>query len=104
MLRRDVVYDALSKLQKEAKTRLASTVDRMFNEKVMTGLLVTLILTVTFQLFHPDLSSGMKVIFDVVNYIVIAAFAAEYFLKLIIAKSGSRISFITQPVHILDSL
>jgi hypothetical protein len=74
MLRRDDIHDALSKLQKEAKRRLESIVERMFNEKVMTGLLVTLILTVTFQLFHPDLSAGMKVIFDVVNYIVIAAF------------------------------
>src|SRR5271157_3044776 len=43
----------------------------------------------------------MKAILNYVNYIVIAAFIAEYVLKLYV-EDKSRISFITDPLHVLD--
>lgn len=82
MLRRDAVY-------------------RIFNDDVMIGLVVVLALTVIFPFFDHDLSSGMNVILDYVNYIIIAAFIAEYVLKLYV-EDKSRISFITNPLHVLD--
>ena len=82
MLRRDAVY-------------------RIFNDDVMIGLVAVLALAVIFPLFDPNLSEGMKAILDYVNYIVIAAFIAEYVLKLYV-EDESRISFITNPLHVLD--
>jgi Mg2+ and Co2+ transporter CorA len=82
MLRRDAVY-------------------RIFNDDVMIGLVAVLALTVIFPVFDHDLSPGMKVILDYVNYIVIGAFIAEYVLKLYV-EDKSRISFVTDPLHVLD--
>ena len=82
MLRRDAVY-------------------RIFNDDVMIGLVAILALAVIFQIFDHNLSEGMKVILDYVNYIIIAAFIAEYILKLYV-EDKSRISFITDPLHVLD--
>lgn len=82
MLRRDAVY-------------------RIFNDDVMIGLVGVLALAVIIPIFDHDLSSGMNVILDYVNYIVIAAFIAEYVLKLYV-EDKSRISFVTDPLHILD--
>lgn len=82
MLRREAVY-------------------RIFNDDVMIGLVAVLALAVIFPVFDPDLSSGMKVILDYVNYIVIGAFIAEYVLKLYV-EDKSRISFVTDPLHVLD--
>ena len=82
MLRRDAVY-------------------RIFNDDVMIGLVAVLALAVIFPLFDHNLSEGMKAILDYVNYIVIAAFIAEYVLKLYV-EDKSRISFITDPLHVLD--
>jgi hypothetical protein len=82
MLRRDAVY-------------------RIFNDDVMIGLVTVLALAVIFPFFDHNLSEGMKAILDYVNYIVIAAFIAEYVLKLYV-EDKSRISFITDPLHILD--
>ncbi|VVB63908.1 Cobalt/magnesium transport protein CorA [uncultured archaeon] len=82
MFRRDAVY-------------------RIFNDDVMIGLVAVLALAVIFPLFDHDLSEGMKAILDYVNYIVIAAFIAEYVLKLYV-EDESRISFITDPLHVLD--
>ena len=77
MLRRDAVY-------------------RIFNDDVMIGLVAVLALAVIFPLFDHNLSEGMKAILNYVNYIVIAAFIAEYVLKLYV-EDKSRISFITDP-------
>ena len=82
MLRREAVY-------------------RIFNDDVMIGLVAVLALAVIFPVFDHDLSSGMKVILDYVNYIVIGAFIAEYVLKLYV-EDKSRISFVTDPLHVLD--
>jgi len=82
MLRRDAVY-------------------RIFNDDVMIGLVAVLALAVIFPLFDHNLSEGMKAILNYVNYIVIAAFIAEYVLKLYV-EDKSRISFITDPLHVLD--
>ena len=69
----------------------------------MIGLVVVLALAVIIPVFDHDLSPGMEIILDGVNYIVIAAFIAEYVLKLYV-EDKSRISFITNPLHILDLL
>jgi Mg2+ and Co2+ transporter CorA len=82
MLRRDAVY-------------------RIFNDDVMIGLVAVLALAVIFPFFDHDLSPGMKVILDYVGYIIIAAFIAEYVLKLYV-EDKSRISFIADPLHVLD--
>ena len=82
MLRRDAVY-------------------RIFNDDVMIGFVAVLALAVIFPLFDHNLSEGMKAILNYVNYIVIAAFIAEYVLKLYV-EDKSRISFITDPLHVLD--
>jgi Mg2+ and Co2+ transporter CorA len=82
MLRREAVY-------------------RIFNDDVMIGLVAVLALAVILPVFDHDLSSGMKVILDYVNYIVIGAFIAEYVLKLYV-EDKSRISFVTDPLHVLD--
>jgi len=103
MLRWNETYRVLSRQQKEAKTRLKSAVDRIFNDSVMIGLVMALALVVIFQLLHPDLSPGMKLILDIVNYVVICAFIAEYVLKLYVTDKP-RISFITNPLHVLDLL
>ena len=67
MLRRDAVY-------------------RIFNDDVMIGLVAVLALAVIFPIFDHNLSEGMKVILDYVNYIIIAAFIAEYVLKLYVER------------------
>jgi len=82
MLRREAVY-------------------RIFNDDVMIGLVAVLALAVIFPVLDHDLSSGMKVILDYVNYVVIGAFIAEYVLKLYV-EDKSRISFVTDPLHVLD--
>lgn len=82
MLRRDAVY-------------------RIFNDDVMIGLVLVLALSVIFPIFDHNLSEGMKAILDYVNYIIIVAFVAEYVLKLYV-EDKSRISFITDPLHVLD--
>lgn len=83
MLRRDAVY-------------------RIFNDDVMIGLVAVLAIAAILQsLDYDNLSPGMKVILDYVNYLIIAAFIAEYILKLYV-EDKSRISFITDPLHVLD--
>ena len=82
MLRRDAVY-------------------WIFNDDVMIGLVTVLALVVILPFFDHDLSPGMKVILDDVNYIVIAAFIAEYVSKLYV-EDKSRMAFITDPLHVLD--
>jgi Mg2+ and Co2+ transporter CorA len=82
MLRRDAVY-------------------RIFNDDVMIGLVAVLALAMIFPLLDHHLSVGMKAILDYVNYIVIAAFIAEYVLKLYV-EDKSRISFVIDPVHVFD--
>ena len=68
---------------------------------MMIGLVAVLALAVIFPVLDHDLSSGMKVILDYVNYVVIGAFIAEYVLKLYV-EDKSRISFVTDPLHVLD--
>lgn len=77
------------------------TVYGIFNDDVMIGLVAILALAVILPIFNHNLSPGMKIILDGVNYFVVTAFIAEYVLKLYV-EDGPRISFITKPVHILD--
>jgi Mg2+ and Co2+ transporter CorA len=83
----------------ESRDRSRPLVDRIFNDDVMIGLAAVLAFIVIIQEFH-QFSSGMDAIFDYVNYLVIAAFVAEYIIKLYIDES--RISYISDPIHILD--
>lgn len=77
------------------------TVYGIFNDDVMIGLVAVLALAVILPIFNHNLSPGMKIILDGVNYFVIAAFIAEYVLKLYV-EDKSRISFIADPLHVLD--
>jgi Mg2+ and Co2+ transporter CorA len=90
MLRRDAVY-------------------RIFNDDVMIGLAAILACTVLLPIFF-DFTQVMEAIFEAVNYFVIATFVAEYVLKLYVAPwpgegpKESRVSFVTNPWHVLDLL
>ncbi len=85
----------------ELSDRLQDSVYRVFNDGLMVGLSVILAGIVILQLqpFY-QFSSAMNEIFKIVNYLIIAAFAAEYILKLYVAES--RGSFIADPWHVLD--
>ncbi|VVB69862.1 Cobalt/magnesium transport protein CorA [uncultured archaeon] len=80
-------------------TRLCTAVYRVFNDDMMIALAAILACSVIFQMLF-EFSPGMLVIFEYLNYLIIAAFAAEYILKLYVAKS--RASFVSNPLHILD--
>jgi len=74
-------------------------VDRIFNDDLMIALAAILAAMVILQIFV-DFSNGMDILFDYINYFIIVIFAAEYALKLY--TSESRISFASDPLHILD--
>jgi Mg2+ and Co2+ transporter CorA len=80
---------------------MRSLVDRIFSDDLMVGLAIILACSVVLPLFF-EFSLGMQIIFEAVNYIVIAAFVAEYISKLYVAES--RISFVIDLWHILDLL
>jgi hypothetical protein len=78
---------------------LQTAVYRIFNDDLMIALAAVLAGVVILQLFF-DFSPGMQKIFEYLNYFIIAAFVAEYGLKLYVAES--RRSFVTNPLHALD--
>lgn len=81
------------------KVRLHQAICKVFNDDVMIALASILASAVILQLIF-EFSSGMGVVFDYLNYFIIAAFVTEYVLKLYIAES--RRAFVTNPIHILD--
>ena len=85
--------------KREHKTKLRMAVFRIFNDDLMIALAAILAGVVILQLFF-EFSIGMQVIFEYLNYFIIAAFVAEYALKLYAAES--RGSFVTDPLHVLD--
>lgn len=81
------------------RQRLRGPVDYVFNEDLMTLLAFLIIPTVIFPyLFH--FSDFTIALFEVLNYLIIAAFIAEYVLKLFVAED--RRAFIESPWHVLD--
>jgi len=87
------------KNEESDKFRLRQTIDNVFNDDLMMALAAILASAVILQLVF-ELSSGMEVVFDYLNYFIIAAFIAEYVLKIYVATS--KIAFITNPIHIFD--
>lgn len=78
----------------------------IFNDKVMLGLIIILAFVAIILSFFDNndnnyLSPGMMAILKSVNYIVILAFISEYLLKLYV-EDKSKISFISNPLHVLD--
>ena len=80
------------------KMKLRKVVSRFFNDDIMIALAAILACVVVLQLFF-EFSPGMQLILEYLNYFIIAAFVAEYFLKLYLAES--RRPFVTNPMHIL---
>jgi Mg2+ and Co2+ transporter CorA len=79
--------------------RLRQTVSRLFNDDLMIALAGILASTVILQMVF-EFSAGMQAVFEYLNYFIIAAFVAEYILKLYVAKS--RASFVAEPMHVFD--
>lgn len=80
---------------------LKEPVYKVFNDDVMIGLAAILAFSVILPLLF-EFTSTMQAIFEAINYFIIAAFVAEYILKLYV--DVSRISFVTNPWHVLDLL
>ena len=81
------------------RDRLRGPVNYVFSEDLMT-LLAFLIIPTVILPYVFEFSPVTLYIFDVLNYLIIAAFIAEYSLKLFVARS--RVGFVTNPWHILD--
>lgn len=89
------LHDQLDRL----RDRLRGPVDYVFNDDLMTLLAFLIIPTVILPYLF-EFSPVTIYFFDILNYLIIAAFVAEYVLKLFI--SDSRIRFVTNPWHMLD--
>ncbi len=87
--------------ENKLRNTLKAGVYRLFNDDLMIGLAAVLAYIVVLQLLF-EVSPAMQTIFKYVNYAIIAAFVAEYVLKLYVAES--RGSFVTNPLHVLDLL
>lgn len=74
-------------------------VDYVFNEDLMTLLAFLIIPTVILPYLF-TFSDVTLAIFEVLNYLIIAAFIAEYVLKLFVAED--RRAFVESPWHVLD--
>lgn len=85
----------------ELRHKLRAFTDNVLNDDTMVGLAAVLVCAVIIPVVF-DVSPIMRSIFDYAINIIIAAFVAEYVLKLYLAES--RISFVTDPWHILDLL
>jgi hypothetical protein len=81
------------------RIRLRDHVYQLFTDHLMIVLALLLIPTI-FLPFLFKFSHFMLVLFRVVNYVIIAIFALEYFSKLYVADS--RKAYATNPWHILD--
>lgn len=80
---------------------LKKPVYKVFNDDVMIGLAAILACSVILPLLF-EFTPTMQAIFEAINYFIIAAFVAEYVLKLYV--DVSRVSFVTNPWHVLDLL
>jgi Mg2+ and Co2+ transporter CorA len=78
---------------------LRGPVDYVFNEDVMTLLAFLIIPTVVLP-YVIDLSPVTLYFFDILNFLIIGAFIAEYVLKLFVANN--RTEFVLNPWHMLD--
>ena len=85
--------------EESRSTNLQIIINRIFHEDLMIALAAILAGSVILQLII-EFSPGMRAVFEYLNYFIIAAFVAEYVLKLYAAKS--RVSFVTNPLHVLD--
>jgi Mg2+ and Co2+ transporter CorA len=74
-------------------------ISRLFNDDLMIALAAILASTVILQMVV-EFSAGMQAVFEYLNDFIIAAFVAEYVLKLYAAKS--RASFVVEPMHVFD--
>lgn len=83
------------------RARLKKPVYRIFSEDLMLALAVILVPPVILP-FMFSFSHTMLVLFDVVNYFILAVFILEYFFKIYVAES--RIAYAIDPWHILDLL
>jgi Mg2+ and Co2+ transporter CorA len=78
---------------------LHQAIYRLFNDDLMIALAAILASTVILQMVV-EFSAGMQAVFEYLNYFIIAAFVAEYVLKLYVDKS--RASFVAEPMHVFD--
>jgi magnesium transporter len=81
------------------RQRLEPEVYRILNDDLMMGLAAVLAAVVILPLIF-SFTPTMLLIFEGVNYLVVAVFLAEYLLKLFVARS--RLRYIFNPWHILD--
>jgi Mg2+ and Co2+ transporter CorA len=81
------------------RERLKNPVQWILNDELMIVLALLLIPVVALPLFF-TLSRFMTGFLSILNYVIIAAFIAEYFLKLFIADSKKE--FVSDTWHILD--
>jgi Mg2+ and Co2+ transporter CorA len=81
------------------RDRLRGPVNYVFNEDLMTLLAFLIIPTVVLPYVF-QFSSVTLFFFDIMNFLIIAAFVAEYVLRLFVAESPRR--FVLNPWHILD--
>lgn len=84
---------------KQWHERLRPQVYWILNDDLMMALAAVLAVVVILPLIF-DFTPTMLLIFEGVNYLVVAVFLAEYLLKLFVAKS--RLQYIANPWHILD--
>ncbi|MGA9141499.1 MAG: CorA family divalent cation transporter [Methanocella sp.] len=83
----------------DLRERLRGPVDYAFSEDLMTLLAFLIIPTVIFPyLFR--FSDVTLALFELLNYLIIAVFIAEYVLKLFVAED--RLEFVRSPWHVLD--
>ncbi len=72
--------------QKARKERIQQVVNHIFNDDLMMALAAILASTVILgSLF--DLSEGMQIVFQYLNYFIITIFIAEYVVKLFITDT-----------------
>lgn len=82
-------------------SNLRKPVNSVFNEDVMSLLAFLIIPTVIFPYLF-TFSAWTLALFQAVNYLIIAAFVAEYLLKLYVSEA--RLKFLLDPWHLLDLL
>ena len=81
------------------RRKLRGPVNYVFNEDLMTLLAFLIIPTVIFPYLF-QFSDITLALFEALNYLIIAAFIAEYVLKLYVAED--RRVFVESPWHVLD--
>ena len=89
----------VSEVLESLRQRLRKPVNYIFNEDLMALLAFLIIPTVIFPYLF-TFSPAMLDLFEALNYLIIAAFVAEYGLKLFVAED--RLAFVRSPWHVLD--